>query len=263
MTKRKLDLWKPAIFLCLLAAGCGDELNMQYTTPAMKDRGMVYILPGIQGVDYHYKNIRRGLIGSGINCAIKIHPWGCQIPGLNLLVNETDTRGDHQWGAKIAAEIAAYQQAYPDRPVYIIGQSGGAGVAVFCAEALTTTPGAKPINGMVLLDASVSVTYDLTRALSICYEGIVNFYNPRDVALLQAGTAMFGNVDGGHGNSAGRIGFTRKYAKLYQVEIHKNMVDDFADPHFADCSTAFTAQYIAPWIIDRNWPPTRMQLKGK
>jgi hypothetical protein len=36
------------------------------------------------------------------------------------------------------------------------------------------------------------------------------------------------------------------------------MVDDFADPHFADCSQAFASQYIAPWIIDQTWPPTHM-----
>ncbi len=252
--------------LCLLLVsaasmtGCIDQLNKDFTTSSQKDVGMVYILPGIQGVDDHYKNIRKGLIGSSINCAIKIHPWGCEIPGLNLLVNETDTRGDREWGRTIAKEIVQYQADYPGRPVYIIGQSGGCGVAVFCAEALSEIPIAKPIEGIVLLDASLAADYDLTRALCMTQQGIVNFYNPKDVALLEFGTAVMGNVDGSHGDSAGRVGFDRRYPKLFQVQILQDMVDDFADPHFADCSTAFTTQYIAPWIIDRVWPPMHMQM---
>ncbi len=248
------------VMLCaapLFAVGCEDTLNAKYTTPQLKQHGMIYILPGIQGVDYHYKNIREGLIGAGINCAIMIHPWGCQIPGINLMVNETDVTGDREWGGKIAQDIMVYQQEYPGRPVYIIGQSGGAGVAVFTAEHLANSGVA--IQGLVLLDGSVSSNYNLNPALSACRKGIVNFYNPDDVVLLQAGTAMWGNVDGGHGDSAGRVGFSENFGRLYQVKILKDMIDDFADPHFADCSKAFSAQYISPWIIDMQWPPAHMQ----
>ena len=95
----------------LLAVGCADALNANYMKPEMMDKGIIYILPGIQGVDYHYVNIRNGLQGSGIKCAIKIHPWGCHIPGIGMAINETDTRDDRGWGKKIAQEIQAYQQA--------------------------------------------------------------------------------------------------------------------------------------------------------
>jgi hypothetical protein len=245
----------------LFAVGCEDLLNDKYMTAEKKQHGIIYILPGIQGVDSHYTNIRDGLIGSGINCAIKIHPWGCQIPGINLMVNETDVTGDREWGGKIAQEIMMYQREYPGRPVYIIGQSGGAGVAVFTAEHLAD--GGAAIQGLVLLDGSVSSVYDLSTALRACQKGIVNFYNPDDVVLLQAGTAMWGNVDGGHGDSAGRVGFSGNFGRLYQVEISKDMIDDFADPHFADCSKAFSAQYISPWIIDMEWPPGHMHAPKK
>ncbi len=241
----------------LSATGCEDRLNARYTTPEAMERGIVYILPGIQGVDYHYKNIRAGLLGAGIRCAIKIHPWGCQIPGINLAVNETNVLGNRQWGERIAREILAYRKRYPNRPVYLIGQSGGAGVGIFTAEALATL-GGEPVTGIVLLDASVSANYDLSGALSRSRKGIVNFYNEKDVALLQFGTAVMGNVDGGHGPSAGRVGFSTNRPKLYQVDILPDMIDDFADPHFADCSQAFAAQYVAPWLIDTTWPPRHM-----
>lgn len=243
-----------AITLTAALVGCAaDPLNSAFTTAAMKDKGMVYILPGIQGVDYHYKNIRLGLQGSGIKCAIKIHPWGCHIPGICLAINETDTRDDRAWGQVIAQEIIAYQQQYPGRPVYLIGQSGGSAVSVFTAEALAEA-GARPIDGLILLDGSISADYDLTTALHQCHKGIVNFYNLQDVALLEVGTQIFGNLDGSHGDSAGRTGFQVSYPTLYQVRVSKDMVADFAPPHFADTSAAFASRYIAPWIIDRTWP---------
>jgi hypothetical protein len=65
-------------------------------------------------------------------------------------------------------------------------------------------PGSKPITGAVLLSASVSSDCDLTAALVGSREGIVSFYNERDVALLGVGTKLLGNVDGGRSASAGR-----------------------------------------------------------
>lgn len=249
--------------LCVVATGaaatmigCGagvDTLNSAYTQPEMADRGMIYILPGIQGVDYHYTNIRNGLRGAGIKCAIKIHPWGCKIPGIGMAINETNTLADRDWGQKIAAEVADYQRQYPGRPVYLIGQSGGCAISVFTAESLAAS-GAPPISGIVLLDASLSADYDLTTALNQCKKGIVNFYNLNDVALLEVGTKLFGNLDGGHGNSAGRTGFSPVPAKLYQVQVRQDMVSGLESPHFADTSAAFTTSYIAPWVISRNWP---------
>ena len=241
-----------------LAAGCGDTLNAKYMTPEMMNKGIVYILPGIQGVDYHYLNTRKGLQGSGVQCAIKIHPWGSRIPGIKLLINETDTSNDRAWGSRIAKEIGDYQQQYPGRPVYLIGQSGGCAVAVFTAECLAQSK-SPLIDGLVLLDASLSATYDLSLALGQCKKGIANFYNLKDVAMLEVGTEIFGNLDGSHGDSAGRAGFVSGWPKLYQVQVTANMVSKFASPHFADTSSAFSARYIAPWIIDQTWPALAMR----
>jgi hypothetical protein len=240
---------------CLLG-GCAaapDPLNAAYTTAPMLDKGIIYILPGIQGVDFHYRNIRQGLQGSGIQCAIKIHPWGCHIPGIGMAINETNTLDDRGWGEKIAQEIIAYQQQYPDRPVYLLGQSGGSAVSVFVAESLAKA-GAPPINGIILLDASLGATYDLNPTMGQCRKGVVNFYNLSDVALLEVGTEIFGNLDGSHGDSAGRTGFEETYPRLYQIRVTQDMVNVFDNPHFADTSAAFASRYIAPWIIDRSWP---------
>ncbi len=248
-----------AVASLAVLAGCAgqDMLNGPYTTPALMDRGIVYILPGVFGVQHHYLNIRRGLQGSGIQCAVKIHPWGCRVPGLCGVVNETDTVDDRSWGQRIALDIQAYQKQYPGRPVYLVGQSAGCGISVFAAEAMAKAS-APPVDGLILLDASLSADYDLSTAMKQSRKGIVSFYNLDDVRMLKTGTEIFGNVDGGHGNSAGRLGFSRGYPKLYQVRVTQDMVDRFADPHYADTSAAFTSRYIAPWIIDNVWPALAM-----
>ena len=230
-----------------------DSLNAAYMKPEMMARGIIFILPGIQGVDYHYKNIRSGLRGSGIQCAIMIHPWGCRIPGIGLAINESDTSADREWGRRIAQDILAYQRQYPGRPVYLVGQSGGCAVSVFAGEVLADAA-APALEGIVLLDASLSADYDMSKALGQCRKGIANFYNLSDVALLEVGTAIFGNLDGSRGDSAGRTGFSDPPARLYQVKVTQDMVSRFAMPHFADTSAAFTSRYIAPWIIDTAWP---------
>lgn len=235
--------------------GCQESslsLNARYATPAMKEQGIVYILPGIQGVDDHYKTIRQGLRDAGVNGAILIHPWGSGIPGFNMALNATGSTG-HDWGKNLAEDIRKYQRRYPGRTVHIIGQSGGAAVAVFALEALAKS-GAAPVAGVILLNASLSADYDLTRALGQSTKGIVNFCNIEDVAVLGVGTTVMGNMDGGHGDSAGRGGFVGSYPKLHQVKVTPNMVSVASASHFADTTEAFTAQYIAPWITKQLWP---------
>lgn len=244
-----------------LTAGCGfnwwqessGALNDIDAAPAMKEQGIVFILPGIQGVDDHYKTIRQGLRQAGVPCAIIIQPWGSQIPGVKLAANQLDTVAGRNSGKSIAQSITAYQRQYPGRAVHLIGQSGGSAVAVFVLEALAES-GAKPVSGVILLDASLSADYDLTTALGKSTKGIVNFCNIEDVAVLEVGTTVMGNLDGGHGDSAGRTGFEARYPKLHQVKVTPDMVSDASASHFADTTAAFTASYIAPWIMGQRWP---------
>jgi esterase/lipase superfamily enzyme len=250
-----------ALLPLFLTTGCGfkwwqessQSLNGNDTTPAMKKQGMVFILPGIQGVDDHYKTIRQGLRSAGVRCAITIQAWGSQIPGVKLAANQLDTVAARNSGKDIAQIILAYQRQYPGRTVHLIGQSAGSAVAVFALEALAES-GAKPVAGVILLDASLSADYDLTTALGKSTKGIVNFCNIEDVAVLEVGTAVVGNLDGGHGDSAGRTGFEARYSKLHQVKVTPDMVSVDSASHFADTTAAFTANYIAPWIMGQHWP---------
>jgi len=247
-----------------LAGGCNG--NTPYTTPERMDNGLVIILPGIEGESGLNRDIRRGLEGSGLRRAVPIRPWGAQIPLLGMFIKQINFLGNRLDGAAIAREIVAYQDQYPGRPVHVVGHSGGGGIDVFVAEAL---PEGRQIDGLVLLSASISSAHDLTKALSRCKNGIVNFYAGGDV-LLSLGTTVMGNVCGTHGPGAGLIGFDTPrenapedkrlaYTKLYQIRLRPDMVNGHGVGHGTSTDQDFVYYHIAPWVYSSLWPATEAQ----
>lgn len=250
----------PCISALSLVIFCGCENNAAYMTPERLAAGLVVILPGIEGESGANHDIRDGLVNSGIDSSLQIWHWGRPVPGIGMLLNQMDFLGNHLEGGKIAQRIVKYQDEHPDRPVHIIGHSGGGGIAVFAAAQM---PKDRQITGLVLLSASIAGNYDISRALKNCSSGIVNFYNKDDGALLGLGTTVFGNVGGSRAGSAGLYGFTipdssdastrLAYKKLYQVSMTGSMTSG-AIAHFAATQPYFISRYVAPWIKDSNWP---------
>ncbi len=249
-----------AVFVTVLSAaiiGCGRG-NEVYVTQQRENEGLVVILPGIEGESSLNRNIRRGLDTAGVEAAMPIYSWGRPIPLAGMVLNQIDVAGNRRAGRRIAGKIVEYKESYPGRPVYIIGHSGGGGIAVFAAEAM---PDGSRIDGLVLLSASISSNYDLTEALNNCRKGIVNFHNPRDVGLLGLGTTLAGTVDGARGSSAGLEGFAtpgadtpaekrRAYRKLFQIRVPA----DAGSPHQASTRPEFVAGHVAPWVSGESWP---------
>lgn len=247
--------FRAGLILIALASlvGCGANPHSHYLGEVRKENGLVIILPGIEGESEFNHNIRRGLSAAGCFRAMPIYNWGVPIPGIGLLVNQTNVIGNRIAGANIAKMIEKYQDSYPGRPVYIIGHSGGGGVAVFAAEGMSE---GRQLDGLVLLSASISASYDLAKALNNCKNGIVNFYNPADTGLLGVGTAVAGNVDGGHGPSAGLNGFKKSWPKLHQVALSRAMTSATGGgAHDAATRPGFVARHVAPWVLSSQWPP--------
>ncbi len=241
---------------------CGCENNAAFKTPERLDAGLVVILPGIEGESTANQNIRDGLNAAGVDRSLQIWHWGRPVPGVGMILNQIDFLGNYIAGERIAQRIMEYQDEYPDRPVHIIGHSGGGGIAVFAASAL---PEGREITGLVLLSASVSSNHDITRALNHCTSGIVNFYNTNDLVLLGLATTVLGNVGGAHGPSAGLVGFNTPdtsgndekllaYQKLYQVPLTGAMLAG-ATAHYSTTQQSFISTYVAPWVDMEAWPP--------
>ncbi len=234
----------------LLAGGCGNE---QWATPERLENGLVIILPGIEGEGANSYGIREGLSRGGCESALVIYGWGWPVPGIGLILNQTDVIGNRVAGQRVAQMVAKYQDGHPGRPVYVVGHSGGGGVAVFAAESLDEK---HHVDGLILLSASLSSGYKLDKALARCRNGILNYYSDRDTMLLGLGTIVVGNVDGVHGASAGAAGFSRSFPKLYQRGWTRKMerTGNYGG-HMDSAGAQFVAEYIAPWVTARFWPP--------
>ena len=239
------------------AVGCDD--NAAYLTPERMDEGMVVILPGVEGVSGLNKAIRLGLDEAGITCAMPIRSWG----RLGALFTQVDFLGNRLAANRLARNVEKYQDDYPGRPVYIVGHSGGGGIAVLVAAALGE---GRQVDGVIVLSGSISSAYDLEKALGHTRYGIVNFYNRNDGALLAVFTTLLGNVDGIHGPSAGLLGFDepkdddddekkQAYTKLYQIEVTNDMILG-GGSHTAVTDQNFVSWQVAPWVYSSVWPAT-------
>lgn len=254
------------LFLMVMAFAGGCARSGEYLSSERWDKGLVMVLPGIGGKSPISRHIGRGLNDAGVECAIRIRQWGFAIPLFKIPVNQMNVRGNRAEAKRIAREILVYQRNYPGRPVYLVGFSGGGGMSVFALEALAKYPESRPIDGVVLLSASLSRDYDLQPALEQTRKGIVNFYNPRDILLLAMGTKLLGNVDGGRAASAGRIGFLEPQSpeatqsetdrgRLYQVKVTPDMVETPGMNHVASTAADFVSEHVAKWILAKRWPP--------
>ncbi|MFA6134052.1 MAG: alpha/beta hydrolase [Phycisphaerae bacterium] len=251
-----------SVSLLLAMGGCGKyDLNSRYVSQERADRGMVVILPGIEGESKANRDIREGLYRAGIPYGLVIYRWGAPIPGPGgMLVNQTDVSRDRRMAEELAEQITQYQQKHPGKPVFLIGHSAGGGITVFTMEALGKVAGARPVEGSFLLSASISSDYDLAPALAMSRRGLVNVSN-RDDQLLNSGTATFGNVDGKKGDSAGRTGFYRKYPNVFERPITNEQVRRefgiIGPAHFMATHEQLIEKYAPAWILSESWPPAR------
>jgi pimeloyl-ACP methyl ester carboxylesterase len=254
-------LWIVCLLPC--AAGCTiSDLN----TPQRMERGLVVILPGIEGRSRLNVDIARGLDEGGVKTGIEIFDWTTALPG-GILINLTDYERNRNVAEKIKERLLSYRRRYPGRCLHLIGHSGGGGLALMAAEAL---PRDVHVSSIVLLAPAMSPTYDLRKALRRTRYGIFNYYSKHDRAYLVLGTSLFGTVDRHFGPSAGAVGFKRLkfkdlrdnavYSKLHQIPWRPRMRRYGHDGgHLGWTRPRFVRHYLAPLINDlgRQLRPTQ------
>jgi pimeloyl-ACP methyl ester carboxylesterase len=222
------------------------------------EQGVVFVLPGIEGRGPISEGVIDGLRRSGVPYSLVTYEWGRPVPLLGPLLNQMDVLSNRAVAETLSQRIQEYHQAYPNGKIYLIGHSGGAGVAVFAAEVL---PDGFQIDGVVLLSPSISAGYDTSAALAHSRNGIVNFWSSSDVALLMVGTTVAGNMDGVHGPAAGALGFSRSRTGLYQVPWEPQMRrSGNHGGHLDTAHAGFVADYVAPWVMSPSWPAGETQL---
>jgi len=224
---------------------------------ALLEEGLTLVLPGIESESVFTYGMCDGLADGGVRGAIRVFNWGLPFPG-GYLANLTRADRNRRRALDIAGEIVRYQDVYPGRPVHLVAQSGGAGVAIFTAEQL---PEGRTIDGIVLLGGAMSPRYNLSKAMAKTRKGILNSYSPRDFMILNLGTRMFGTTDRRFSAACGCVGFERPEGltaedvamyetKLQQLAWCNEMAETSQNwgGHFSSGGEAYLARYVSPWV---------------
>lgn len=219
------------------------------------DQGLVIVLPGIDGWAPYNENACKALCRDRLDLAVELYDW--TLP-FGLVLNQCAVPLNRLAADGLASRILRYRKEHPNRPVFLIGHSGGTAIAVWAAEAL---PDGESIDRIVLLASSLSPEYDLSEALGHTRLGIVSFYSDRDVAILGVGTILVGTMDGQHTEAAGKVGFHPPgrrvgsyYGGLIQVPWEPRMGASGHDGgHFGYTARGFMVAHVKPWIAETPW----------
>ena len=221
--------------------------------PERLDRGLVLILPGIEGRSFLNVSLLAGLLDSGLPYAMEIVDWttGCPLLGIyHLRAWERNRRV----ACQIAGRVVEYRRKYPGRPVWLIGHSAGGAMSLLTAEYL---PAEESLTGIVLLAPAMSSRYSCDAAMQRTERGIWNFYSAGDVWLLGLGTLLFGTFDGVHWPGSGCIGFAHRTnplpaaeCQLRQIPYRLGMISQFnLGGHFGCVHRVFVAETIGPILL--------------
>lgn len=235
-------------------AGCGH--SQPYVNAARLQRGLVIVLPGIEGRSYLNRQICAGLDAGGVNYAIELLDWTSPLP-LTPLYNLKAESRNRRRSAEIADRIVRYQLTYPGRPVVLVGQSGGGAIAAWAAENMMPS---RQVDGIIMLAGNLSRSYPLDLALRKSKRGIVSFHSDRDWILPV--TRIAGTMDGRHEATGGREGFrvprangmAEEYRKLYQIAWNPEMSEaGNSGGHLSSGAGVFVAAYVAPLVLAPEW----------
>lgn len=239
------------------------------TTLAFPERlgqGYTVVLPGVMGSAPLDHGIVKGLVAADVPTAVELYDWtAAPFRPVHNLRALSRNRAEAQ---KVAARIVAYQDRFPGRPVYLIGYSGGAAVAVLTLEAL---PPDRTITKAVLLAPTLAQDYDLQLALSRTDEGIHSFHSAIDVPVMVVLATAVGTTEGKHAFTAGAFGFQRPrgpeesqrrpdYFRLTQHAYELKMLESgHAGGHFGWANRDWVARWVAPLLegtppTEQSWP---------
>ncbi|MCX5684412.1 MAG: hypothetical protein NT049_12100 [Planctomycetota bacterium] len=239
-----------------LSAGCETSTLAEHEQRL--PCGNLYYLDGAGGgsdlVNW-YGGVRDGLREAEYPGACEIFTWQT---GLGAVADQdADVQYKRQKAAELAGRIRAFRKDQPDAPVALIGLSAGTAVAVFTAEAAAEDC---PIDTVVLLGASISSNYDLTKALRHVRGKLYIFTSPNDgvLGLVMAAT---GTADRQPGSAAGITGFitplgaTAETRKLYAEKVvtiawtrEFERVGNFGH-HLDNVNKDFIRTYVAPLVM--------------
>jgi pimeloyl-ACP methyl ester carboxylesterase len=231
--------------LFLLAGGCADAWRPDEPTAEEYDHGLIVLYPGVYNTHDEMLSLYAALRAAGIDKAIEVQTWG---PPFDVLRNVTAYDEHHDWAKHEATRLLGYINDHPDRPVDLIGFSGGAAIAIWATEAL---PPDTKLDRIILLNAGISPDYDLTPALDRTNRGVVHYYSTVDTQTMFV-VSLLGLMDGVYAVPAGNVGFSQSADNLIQFPYTPQMVIYGNFGNHADILTSplWFSACIVPFVLD-------------
>jgi pimeloyl-ACP methyl ester carboxylesterase len=187
--------------------------------------GLLIVAGGVGGLDLCGFGLRRAVKAAGLPYAVEAVVWGHGFGRWYSDLSDVENHG--RQADRIAGRIRDYRREHPGLPVFVVGKSGGAGLAIKALERLEDDS----VERAVLLAPALSPRYDLSRALRAVRRDMTVFTSPLDVVILGVGTRLFGTIDRVRTFGAGLVGFAvldgdrgHSYEKLRQVRWRPGMV---------------------------------------
>jgi pimeloyl-ACP methyl ester carboxylesterase len=216
--------------------------------------GVVFVVGGVGGLDALGPSAEWALPAAGVRHEVREFDW--THGKLRLLRDLQDLRHLLAKADELAALVRAVKAEAPDRPVYLVGHSAGAGLILAASERLPPAT----VERMVLLSPAVSPTFDLRPALRATRGEVVTFCSALDGFFLDWGTSTFGTVDRVYGPSAGKDGFREPdgldaegralYRRLVQAPWDWSCLFDFRGwGHTSTSMPLFVYKHVAPWLM--------------
>ena len=217
-----------------------------------KPQGLVIFTESIRwlGVRWGLGPMRQGLRRAGIDAEVLYWRWHETWRGWTVLPAIMDQPMLHREAQRLADFIATTRREHPNRPIYLMGYSCGAFVALRALELLPTDV---QVDAVVFLAAAFDPDHDLTAAMSRVRGNIVNCSSVLDFLIVGAGTCLFGTADRTFGPSAGMVGLRHASAndpRVVQVRWGPGMMaQGYFGDHFTVAAPEFVARHVAPLLM--------------
>jgi hypothetical protein len=221
--------------------------------PACPPAGVVFVANGSGDFRSVSMNLMQVVAEDRVPLQVETFVWSL---GYGRYVADHVDHANHiAQGRRLAAEVMAYRQAWPDRKIYLIAHSAGSAVVLAAAEALPPDS----VERIILLAPSVCITYDLRPALRTARVSIEVFHSCQDRWVLGLGMQIVRTADRSCRVAAGECGFTPVIVCPQDAALYGKLRQHPWDPvvqwsgnnggHYGSNTAGFMRAYVLPLLL--------------
>ncbi len=196
--------------LAWFATAARSSVQTPQPFPPDDAQGRIIVLPGIHNTLFHLNGFIDMARVSLPNFEIDMRKWGVTFLGIRNLRAAED---NNAFARDLADDISRWRRQNPNELLYLIGYSGGGGVASLVLQEL---PDGVVIDRLILIAPAISAEFPIDQhAREHVLEFVVNFASVKDMQV-GLGTRLFGTIDRKYEYAAGFSGFSDVSDQLAQ-----------------------------------------------